>query len=36
MRTMGEVVHGYSYDDFEFDSEDNMDEDEVPPVEDSE
>jgi hypothetical protein len=36
MRTMGEVVHGYSYDDFEFDSEDNMDEDEVAPVEDSE
>jgi hypothetical protein len=36
MRTMGELIHGYSYDDFEFDSDDEIDEDEVGPIEDSE
>jgi hypothetical protein len=35
MRTMGELLHGYTYDDFEFDSEDDMDEDDEGSVEDS-
>jgi hypothetical protein len=36
MRTIGELLHGYIYDDFESDSEDDMDEDEEGPIEDSE